>query len=94
MFKGYGQPYGANMVFAGAATNTPGRIGIWVPIERAKQLAISSLKFSVLMHRNVGEETCLDPDGVRKPPRKRLLGETTFHISAGAFKLGKEHRDQ
>jgi hypothetical protein len=70
MFKGYGQSYDANTAFAGAATNTPRRIGIWAPIERAKQLAICGLKFSLLMHWNAGEEAYLDPDEVRKPPKR------------------------
>jgi hypothetical protein len=70
MFTGYGQPYDANTVFAGAATNTLGRISIWAPIEPAKRLAIRGLTFSVLMHWNVGEETYLDPSEVRKPPKR------------------------
>ncbi len=66
MFKGYGHPYDANTPFAGAATNAPGIIGLWAPIERAKQLAICSLEFSHLMHWYVGEEAYLDPDEVRQ----------------------------
>ena len=66
MFKGYGRPYDANTALAGAATSTPGRIGIWAPIERAKQFAICSMEFSHLMHWNAGEEAYLDPDEVRQ----------------------------
>jgi hypothetical protein len=63
MFGGYGYPYDANTALAGAASNTPGRVGIWTPIERAKQLG--GLGVSLLMHRNEGEEACLDSDEVR-----------------------------
>lgn len=66
MFKGYGNPYDANTALAGAATSTPGRIGIGAPIERAKQFAICSMEFSHLMHWNAGEEAYLDPDEVRQ----------------------------
>jgi hypothetical protein len=45
------------------------------------------------MHLNVREETYLDSSEARKP-RKGLLGEMTFYISAGAFKLDKEQREQ
>ena len=65
----------------------------WAQIGPAKRLAIRVLTFSVPMHLNVREETYLDSSEARKP-RKGLLGETTFYISAGAFKLDKEQREQ
>ncbi len=73
MFKEYGQPYDTNTVFAGAATNPPGKINIQTLIERAKQLAICRLKFSLLAHWNIRKEACLDPDEVRQAAEKDCL---------------------
>ena len=49
MLKEYRHSHGANAAFTGAATNTPDGTGIWAPIERAKQLAMRGLKFSLPM---------------------------------------------
>ena len=93
MFKGYGQPSDADTAFAGAATNTAGSTGIWAPIKRAKQLPICGLKFSLLTRWNVGEEAYLDPDEVRKPP-KRIAWRNDLLYLCGSLLLGKEHREQ
>ncbi len=70
MFKGYRYPYDADTAFAYPATDTPRKISIWAPIERAKQLAIYDLKLLLLLYWNVGEETYLDPDEARQAVEK------------------------
>ncbi len=69
MFRGYEYPCDANTALAGAA-----RVGIRAPIERAKQLAICGLEFSLPMHQSEGEEACLDPDEVRQAAGEDLSG--------------------
>ena len=70
MFEGYGHPYDANTALAGASTDTPGIVRVWAPIERAKQFAICSLEFSLLIHWNVSEEAYLDPNELRQAAEK------------------------
>ena len=94
MLKGYRHPYDADTTFAGAASNTPGRIGMWAPIERAKQLAIRGLKFSLLTHWNVGGKAYLDPDEARQVTEKDCAcGDNLLDLAEG-FEFSKEHREK
>jgi hypothetical protein len=73
MLKEYRHSHDANTACAGAAAITPERADIWAPIERAKQLAIRGLRFSLLSNWSVGEEACLDPDEERQVAEKDCL---------------------
>ncbi len=93
MFEGHEHPYDANTVLAGAATNTPGRTGIWAPIERAKQLAICSLAFLLLMHWNVREKHTWTQTKYAKPP-KGIAWRDNFLDLAETFEFSKGCREQ
>ncbi len=93
MLKECGHSHDASTAFAHAAAYTPERIGIWAPIERAKQFAIRSLTFSHLMHRSAGKERASLPSKNARSP-KRIACTDDLPDLAVAFAFGKEHREQ
>ena len=93
MLKGYGHSHDGNTAFANAAANTPGRISISAPIERAKQFAIRGLKFSLLMHWSVGKKHAWIPSKNARSP-KRIACRDDLLDHAVAFAFSKEHREQ
>ncbi len=82
----------ASTAFAGTAANTPERISIWAPIERAKQFAIRGLTFSLLVHWSVGKKRAWIQLNARSP--KRIACRDDLLDLAVAFAFGKEHREQ
>ncbi len=93
MLKEYRHSHDASTAFAGTAANTPERIGIWAPIERANQFAVRGLTLSLQIHWSVGKKRAWIPSKNARSP-KRIACRDDLPDLAVAFAFGKEHREQ